>query len=107
MGTSLTAIPMDDLQNINMKDVEIVEAFGLIRSTEDNPDVGFNHEQLTLLARKVRQEWTGKGPDTYSEYDLKAMGEILCYFNASDLEEIHAIAFKSVSWFQSLLKLWL
>lgn len=94
MGTSLTAIPMDDLQNIIIKDVEIVEAFGLIRSIENKPKAGFDENQLKLLAQKVRQEWPGKNPKTYSEYDLKAMGEILCYFNASDLKEIQPVAFK-------------
>lgn len=94
MGTSLTAIPMEDLRNITIKDVEIIEAFGLIRATNNKPEAGFDQDQLKLLAQKIQNEWPGKKPETYSEYDLKAMGEILCYFNASDIKEIHPVAFK-------------
>lgn len=94
---------MDDLRNITMKNVEIVEAFGLIRSTEKRPDAGFDRDQLKLLAKKIRHEWHGKEPETYSEYDLKAMGEILCYLNASDINDIHPIAFKCVFLFGFLI----
>lgn len=95
MGYTLTFISLQDLRNISMENVDVVEAFGAIRSS-DNKDnqKGFSTGQLSILAQKVRAEWLGKNPYTYSEYDLKAMGEILCYLNVTDVEKIHADAFK-------------
>ncbi|KAM7350603.1 otoancorin-like [Cochliomyia hominivorax] len=98
IGYSLTFIPLQDLNNISMENVDVVEAFGAIRSSDNKGyQNGFNVDQLNLLAQKVRQEWLGKNPQTYSEYDLKAMGEILCYMNVTDIEKIHADAFKEAA----------
>ncbi|XP_037805809.1 uncharacterized protein LOC119599934 [Lucilia sericata] len=98
MGYSLTFIPIKELRNISMENVDVVEAFGAIRSSlnKQHQD-GFETEQLNILAQKVREEWQGKNPFTYSEYDLKSMGEILCYLNATDIENIHADAFKEAA----------
>ncbi|KAI8128016.1 hypothetical protein CVS40_2494 [Lucilia cuprina] len=98
MGYSLTFIPIKELRNISMENVDVIEAFGAIRSSlnKQHQD-GFDAEQLNILALKVREEWLGKNPFTYSEYDLKSMGEILCYLNATDIENIHPDAFKEAA----------
>lgn len=94
MGYALTFIPDEELRNISLENVDIVEAFGAIRSSDKKQhQSGFKPEQLNILAHKIRQEWVDKSPSTYSEYDLMAMGEILCYLNATDIENIHADAF--------------
>ncbi|XP_073831814.1 uncharacterized protein [Musca autumnalis] len=101
MGYSLTAIPVDDLRNISMENVDMVEIFGSIINTMTLREYqqGFSVEQLTLLAQKVRYEWLGKSPQTYSEYDLRTMGEILCYFNVTDIGNIHTDAFmEAIEW---------
>lgn len=95
MGYSLIAIPMEDLHNISMESVDMVEIFGAISNsmTFQVYQEGFNSDQLKLIAEKVRHEWLGKNPQTYSEYDLQVMGEILCYLNVSDIQNIHTDAF--------------
>lgn len=89
---------MQDLHNISMERVEIVEAFGAIRKKSkyiaETTDVTFNEEQMRLIARKVRNEWLGKTPKTYSEYDLMSMGQIICHLNVTDILQIHADAFR-------------
>lgn len=87
MGNLLTGIPLDDLRNITIDVVEIVKAFGSVRE-------GFSEEQLNLIARKVHNEWSNKKPNTYSEYDLISMGQIVCYLNPSDIAAINADAFR-------------
>lgn len=83
-----------ELSNISMSRVEIVEAFGGVHTLSNDTSNGFNDEQMQLIASKVRYEWLGKGPETYSEYDLISMGEIVCHLNESDIERMHADAFK-------------
>lgn len=95
MGYALTAIPLNELSTISMENVEIIEAFGLIKSSNSKQHQdGFSEKQLKLIARKVRTEWLDKNALTYSEYDLKIMGQILCYLKVQDIEKIHADALK-------------
>ena len=70
----------------------MVEAFGAVRSTDEFG--GFNEEQKTLIALKFHNEWLGKNPQTYSEYDLMTMGEIICQLQVNNIAEIHPTAFK-------------
>ncbi|XP_036341037.1 uncharacterized protein LOC118750557 [Rhagoletis pomonella] len=94
----LTAITNEELHNISMARVEIVEAFGGVHALNSgDTNKGFTDEQIKLIARKVRTEWLGKRPETYSEYDLVSMGEIACHLNASDIFNIHADAFKAAA----------
>ncbi|XP_069965530.1 uncharacterized protein [Bactrocera oleae] len=86
-----------ELSNISMSRVEIVEAFGGVHTLSNDTSNGFNDEQMQLIASKVRYEWLGKGPETYSEYDLISMGEIVCHLNESDIERMHADAFKAAA----------
>lgn len=81
-----------------MESVDVVKAFGSIRSNfySEQSQGGFNAEQFRIVAQKIRKEWLGKNPFTYSEYDLRTMGEIICYLNVSDIENIHGDAFRSV-----------
>ncbi|XP_058978034.1 uncharacterized protein LOC131802237 [Musca domestica] len=107
MGYALTAIPLEDFRNISMENVDMIEIFGSIINTMSLREYqqGFSEEQLSMLAQKVRSEWLGKTPQTYSEYDLRAMGEILCYFNVTDIENIHTDAFmEAIEWIGLLEK---
>ncbi|XP_075158130.1 uncharacterized protein LOC142231407 [Haematobia irritans] len=99
MSYSLTAIPVEDLRNISFENIDIISVFGAIRTTMllKEYQSGFNAEQLKVIASKVRNEWSGKNPLTYSEYDLRAMGEILCYLNVTDIENIHSDAFREAA----------
>lgn len=90
----LTAISVEELHNISMSRVELVEAFGGVHALSSDMNTGFSEEQMNLIASKVRFEWLGKEPETYSEYDLISMGEIVCHLNESDIEGIHADAFR-------------
>lgn len=87
LGSILSAISLEDLQNITMDRVEIVEAFG-------STHVNFDEQQLMVIASKVRSEWYGKEPHTYSEYDLVSLGQIICYIKPTDILQIHSDAFK-------------
>ncbi|XP_039961096.1 uncharacterized protein LOC120775132 [Bactrocera tryoni] len=93
----LPAISVMELSNISMSRVEIVEAFGGVHTLSNDTSNGFNDEQMQLIASKARYEWLGKGPETYSEYDLISMGEIVCHLNESDIERMHADAFKAAA----------
>ncbi|XP_055842259.1 uncharacterized protein LOC129909234 [Episyrphus balteatus] len=96
MGNLVTGIPLEDLRNITINVVEIVKAFGSVQK-------GFTDEQMNLIAQKVRSEWPNKIPQTYSEYDLKSMGQIVCYLNRSDIAAIHAVALRfAVEWIGNL-----
>lgn len=90
----LPAISVVELANISMSRVEMVEAFSGVHTLSNDTNNGFSDEQMQLIASKVRYEWLGKGPDTYSEYDLISLGEIVCHLNESDIELLHADAFK-------------
>ncbi|XP_037931963.1 uncharacterized protein LOC119666752, partial [Teleopsis dalmanni] len=101
LGQVLTSISTEELRNVTMARFETVEAFGAIQHTLIT--IGFKEEQLKVLAQKLRNEWIGKNPETYSEYDLIAMGEIICYLNTTDIDAIHADAFKeAVQWIGQL-----
>ena len=84
-----------------MENVDVVKAFGAIRSNLYSEHSGFKAEQLGIIAQKVRKEWLGKNPFTYSEYDLMSMGEIICYLNITDIENIHGDAFRSVDGYKT------
>ncbi|XP_053950455.1 uncharacterized protein LOC128858314 [Anastrepha ludens] len=99
----LKAITVEELHNISMSRVEIVEAFGGVQGLSSNMSNGFTDAQMKLIASKVRNEWLGKEPEIYSEYDLISMGEIICHLNESDIENIHADAFKAAAeWIGSI-----
>ncbi|XP_059617697.1 uncharacterized protein LOC132262443 [Phlebotomus argentipes] len=89
MGYALVGIPPEDFDNITIGDIEMVEVFGQYR--------GFNPEQMYAILERVQSDWTEKIPETYSQYDLEALRQILCVMNMSEIERIHADAYKGAA----------
>lgn len=89
MGYALTGIPVDDFQNITLDNIDIVAVFGKYH--------GLKQEQMTALVEGIIRDWTEKVPATLSEFDLMAMGQILCHFNKSDISRIHPSAYKGAA----------
>lgn len=89
MGYALTGIPVEDFQNITLDNIDMVAAFGKYH--------GLKQEQMMALADGVIRDWTEKVPTTLSEFDLIAMGQILCHFNKSDISRIHPDAYKGAA----------
>lgn len=59
------------------------------------------YNKMDVIAQKVKSDWAGKTPDKYSEYDLEILGKILCYFNQSEILQIHPDAYRLVK-FQNI-----
>lgn len=89
LGYAMAGIPVDDFQNITMDSIDIVQVFGNGR--------GLKNEQLAALAEGVIRDWSEKVPSTLSEFDLIALGQILCHFNKTDIARIHADAYKGAA----------
>lgn len=86
MGWSLAGIPAEDFSNITIDTIDIVEKFGENR--------GLSTEQMMAVADRVREDFADKKPEDYSQYDLMALNNILCYFKRNEIDRIHADAFK-------------
>lgn len=89
MGYALAGIPPEDFGNITIGDIEMVEIFGQHR--------GFNPEQMYAILEKVQEDWAEKVPETYSQYDLEALRQILCVMNQTEIERIHPDAYKGAA----------
>lgn len=89
MGFALAGIPADDLQNITLDNIDIVEVFG---KSHD-----LSQELMAAIAEAVIRDWTEKVPETLSEFDLLALGQILCHFNRTDIARIHPDAYKGAA----------
>lgn len=89
MGYALAGIPVDDFQNITLDNIDIVEVFG--------KDHDLPQEQMAVIAEAIIRDWTEKVPETLSEFDLTALGQILCHFNKSDILRIHPDAYKGAA----------
>lgn len=89
MGYSLLGIPVDDFQNITLDSIEIVTAFGKYH--------GLKQEQMSAVAEAVIRDWSEKVPTTLSEFDLIALGQVLCHFNKTDIARIHPDAYKGAA----------
>ncbi|CAD7090939.1 unnamed protein product [Hermetia illucens] len=87
MGWILSGISLDDLRNMTIDQGELIGIFGSAESLND--------DQMDVIAQKVKSDWAGKTPDKYSEYDLEILGKILCYFNQSEILQIHPDAYRS------------
>ncbi|KPJ09236.1 hypothetical protein RR48_15377 [Papilio machaon] len=68
----------------------MIQHFGL--------DYNLSDEQLSAIADRVRKDFASKEPEDYTVYDLKALRNILCGFNASDIRKIHPSAYKEASY---------
>lgn len=89
MGYAIAGIPVDDFQNITLDNIDLVEVFG--------KDHDLPQEQLTAIAEAIIRDWTEKVPETLSEFDLLALGQILCHFNKTDILRIHPDAYKGAA----------
>lgn len=89
LGYGLAGIPVEDFQNITLDNTDIVEVFGKYR--------GLRSEQMAVVAEGVIRDWSEKVPTTLSEFDLIALGQILCHFNKSDISRIHPDAYKGAA----------
>lgn len=89
MGYALAGIPVEDFQNITLDNIDIVEVFGKYHALRP--------EQMAALAEGIIRDWSEKVPETLSEFDLMAMGQILCYFNKTDILRIHPDAYKGAA----------
>lgn len=86
MYWSLNGIPAQDYANITIDEIDLIEAFGMYR--------GLSSEQMRAIVDRIRVDWAGKTPQHYSEYDLMALNELLCYFEYQEIEKIHPDAYK-------------
>lgn len=89
MGYALIGIPADDFQNITLDNIDIVAVFGKYH--------GLKQEQMMAVVEGIIRDWTEKVPGTLSEFDLIAMGQILCHFNKTDISRIHPSAYKGAA----------
>lgn len=89
MGFALTGIPADDFQNITLDNIDIVSVFGKYH--------GLQQDQMSALAEGVIRDWSEKVPGTLSEFDLIALGQILCHFNRTDIAKFHPDAYKGAA----------
>lgn len=80
---------MEDFQNITLDNIDIVEVFGKYR--------GLRQEKMAAIADGIIRDWSEKVPGTLSEFDLIALGQILCHFNKSDISRIHPDAYKGAA----------
>lgn len=88
MGWSLAGIPAEDYSNITIDTIDIVEKFGEYH--------GLTREQMMAVADRVRVDFADKTPEDYSQYDLMALNNILCYFKRKEIDRIHEDAFKYI-----------
>lgn len=86
MGWSLAGIPAEDYSNITIDTIDIVEKFGEYH--------GLSRDQMMAVADRVRNDFADKTPEDYSQYDLMALNNILCYFTRKEVDRVHADAFK-------------
>ncbi|XP_047524524.1 uncharacterized protein LOC125062564 [Pieris napi] len=79
------AIPAEEYYNITLGSIDVIQNFG--------KDYVLNENQLTAVAERVRDDF--KEPEDFTFYDLVALKQILCAFNGSEIERIHAKAYKA------------
>ncbi|CAH2034623.1 unnamed protein product, partial [Iphiclides podalirius] len=90
------AISVSEYAKLTLGDIDVVRNFGF--------DYNLSNEQLLAIADRVRVHFAGKSPEDYTCFDLTALGTILCAFNGSEIQRIHASAYKEASEFIGQLK---
>lgn len=83
------AISAEEYANMTLDDIDVIRNFGL--------DYNLVNEQLFAVADRVRADFAGKMPEDYTCYDLTALRNILCAFDASEIDRIHASAYKEAA----------
>lgn len=54
----------------------------------------YNCFKLVSLKQAIEYQWSYKGPSDLSNFDLAALGQVLCAFNVSQIAAIKPLAFK-------------
>lgn len=83
------AISPEDYNNMSIHDIDVIQNFG--------QDYNLNKEQLAALAARVREDFSSKDPEDYTNFDLIAIGQILCAYNKSDIERIHPSSYRDAA----------
>lgn len=84
------AIPPEDFNNMSIHDIDVIQNFG--------KDYKLNKDQLAALAIRVREDFSSKDPEDYTNFDLIAIGQILCAYNKSDIERIHPSSYRDAAY---------
>lgn len=84
-GHILSGITLNDVNELDLKDPDIVLAFG--------KPLGLSKSVLEKLATRLEQE-TGKSVKDFETEDLVVTGNILCGFSSEQLTEINGDSFR-------------
>lgn len=83
------AIQPEEYENITLASIDVVENFGIFYDLSDN--------QLNAIVSRIREDWSYKQPEDFTSYDLLALKQILCAFNATEISRIHAQSYKDAA----------
>lgn len=83
------AIQPEEYENITLTSIDVVENFGLFYDLND--------DQLSAILSRIREDWSYKQPEDFTSYDLLALKQIVCVFNASEISRIHAESYREAA----------
>ncbi|KAE9526234.1 hypothetical protein AGLY_013865 [Aphis glycines] len=89
LGWISAGIPAPDFMNLSLTDIDTIASFGKWRN--------YSREQLMSLKQAIEDQWSYKGPSDLSNYDLAALGQVLCAFNKSYIAAIKPMAYKAAA----------
>ncbi|XKL69248.1 hypothetical protein PGB90_007017 [Kerria lacca] len=89
LGWIISGITADDFYNISISDIDTVSVFGIYRN--------LSLQQLTALKQTTENQWSRKGPEQLTSYDLVALRQILCAFNDSEIGAIHSDSYRDAA----------
>lgn len=84
-----TVVTPEEFSNLTLSNIEVISTLGI--------DYGLSMDQLDAIADRVREDFGGKQPEDYTSYDLIGLRQILCAFNASEINRIHPKAYKEAA----------
>ncbi|CAG9558329.1 unnamed protein product [Danaus chrysippus] len=85
----ITVVTPEEFSNLTLSNIEVISTLGV--------DYGLSQAQLDAIADRVREDFGGKQPEDYTSYDLIGLRQILCAFNASEIDRIHPKAYKEAA----------
>lgn len=85
----IPGINSSDYENLTFNNFEMIQNFG--------KDYNLTDDQLSAIADRVRKDFESKKIEDYTVYDLKALRNILCGFNASEIRRIRPSEYKEAS----------
>ncbi|XP_075232218.1 otoancorin-like [Lycorma delicatula] len=89
LGWIISGIPPSDFHNLSLSDVDTIAAFGQYRN--------LSRSQLLALHETVSYFWSYKDEADLSGFDLAALKQIICAFNASYIQYIHPDAYRDAA----------